>query len=168
MRDVRTYDLTNSQLDSIKTAGGRISGDGNFYIHSKEGATTLTTFLAIFMVFYNATGIGKTSARGGNIILRLTVPIPRYNQVKMRSRQFLRMRPQEFQMRPHLFPATQRTREPTRTTLSHSQTRRTHSTTLHTLSQLPHHHLTARPKRQANVSESTPSLPSATLPYSVT
>jgi hypothetical protein len=95
----------------------------------KSVVTTLTTSSATFKGFYNATGIGTTSARGGNSILRLTVPIPQYNRIKMRPRHL--MRPQEFQMRSHQVPAT---RKMTRTTLLHSQIRRTHSTTSHTLS----------------------------------
>jgi hypothetical protein len=82
----------------------------------KSAVTTLTISWVILTAFYNAIGIGTTSAQGGNIILRLTVPIPRYIRIKMRPRRL--MRPQEFQMRPHLLPATRRTtRTPTRTTL---------------------------------------------------
>jgi hypothetical protein len=48
MRNVRNYTPANSQLDSIKTAGGRNSGDGNFYIHSKERGYNFDDFLGDF------------------------------------------------------------------------------------------------------------------------
>jgi hypothetical protein len=48
MLDVRDYAPTDSQLDSIKTAGGRNSGDGNFYIHSKERGYNFDDFLGDF------------------------------------------------------------------------------------------------------------------------
>jgi hypothetical protein len=48
MRDVWNYIPTNSQLDSIKTAGGRNSGDGNFYIRSKERSYNFDNFLGDF------------------------------------------------------------------------------------------------------------------------
>jgi hypothetical protein len=48
MRDVWNYIPTNSQLDNIKTAGGRNSGDGNFYIRSKERSYNFDNFLGDF------------------------------------------------------------------------------------------------------------------------
>jgi hypothetical protein len=45
---VRNCTTTNFQLDSIKTAGSRNYGDGNFYIHSKERGYNFDDFLGDF------------------------------------------------------------------------------------------------------------------------
>jgi hypothetical protein len=48
MRNVRDYTPANSQLDGIKTAGGRNCGDGKFDIHSKERGYNFDDFLGDF------------------------------------------------------------------------------------------------------------------------
>jgi hypothetical protein len=72
MRNSENHTPIDFQPNSIRLQAVEILGTEISTFTPESVVTTLTTSLAAFKGFHNATGIGSTLAGGDNIILRLT------------------------------------------------------------------------------------------------
>jgi hypothetical protein len=146
MRNVRNYTPTDSQLDGIKTAGGRNYGDGNFYIHSKERGYNFDDFLGDFQGVLQRNRNRDHLGAGGQLDSPPHSPNSSIQSNQNASPPF--NAPPGFS--DAFPPSSSDSENDSDDPLALTDKEDPFDYLAHALSQLPHRHLTARPKRQVN------------------